>query len=66
MEPGETESLADLLFEIGKDLARRNDHYRGAKWLERAYDVLGAQDLDRLSGDAGDLRCCIMNHLGAS
>jgi hypothetical protein len=62
--PATAESLADLLYEIGKDQAKHGRHDLAVKWLERAYDVLGDQDLERLSADAGELRLSIMQSMG--
>lgn len=64
--PSEAESFADLFFDIGKDLERRQDYHRATKWLERAYNMLTAQEFDRLSQDAGELRLSIMHRLGKS
>lgn len=66
LDPSAGESYADLLLEMGKDLSGNNQFDIGLKWLERAYDVLGAQDLDRLSSDAGELRLSIIQSLGQS
>ena len=62
--PSEAECLADLLFEIGKDLQHRGEYGQAAKWLERSHNVLAAQELDRLSQDAAELRLSIMHFLG--
>lgn len=59
-DPNTAESLADALFEIGKDLLKSEQHQMAVKWLERAYDVIDGQALDRLSTDAGELRISIM------
>lgn len=64
LTPDEAERLADLLLEIGKDLERRQDQCRATKWLERAYNLLAAQHIDRLSQDVGELRLSIMHILG--
>ncbi|KAI4712219.1 hypothetical protein J4E89_002485 [Alternaria sp. Ai002NY15] len=44
-----TEQLADLLYEIGKAMLAKRDYEVAKRWLERAFDVLGEQDLDMLS-----------------
>jgi hypothetical protein len=64
LTPSSAESLADLLYEIGKDsLTKRN--YEGAiRWLERAHDVLGDQDMELLSPESGELRLSTMHSLG--
>lgn len=58
------ETLADLLYDIGKDsLIKRN--YEGAsRWLERAYDTLGEQEMELLSPEAGELRLSTMHGIG--
>jgi len=62
--PAAAEDLADLLYEIGKERLNRKDGHVAVKWLERAYDALTAQEFDRLSQDAVELRLSIMHHLG--
>ncbi|KAF2090252.1 SPO22-domain-containing protein [Saccharata proteae CBS 121410] len=57
------EALADMLYEIGKDLLSKRQYELAVKWLERAYDIIGEQDLDGLSSDAGELRLSIMHNL---
>ena len=59
-DPLTAESLADVLYEIGKDLLRRKQHQIAAKWLERALEFLTAQELDRLSIDASELKISIL------
>lgn len=54
------ESLADVLYEMGKDLLHKKQYELAAKWLERAVDVLAGQELDRLSRDASELRMSIL------
>lgn len=60
---GNVETLADLLFEIGRDLGRKNDHYRATKWLERAHGVLSSCNDEQLSNDAVELRMTVAHHL---
>ncbi|KAF2872932.1 meiosis protein SPO22/ZIP4 like-domain-containing protein [Massariosphaeria phaeospora] len=57
------ETVADLLFEMGKDLSAKRNYELAVRWLERAYDVLGEQDLELLSPEAGELRLSIMQSL---
>jgi hypothetical protein len=57
------EEFADALFEIGKDLFTKTQFEVAVRWLERAHDVLGEQELERLSDDAGELRLSIMQLL---
>jgi hypothetical protein len=59
-DPNTSESLADVLFEMGKDLLNKQQYQMAAKWLDRSYEVLNGYDLDRLSMDAGELRMSIM------
>ena len=61
--PAPAESLADLLYEIGKDLLHKKQLESAVRWLERSLDVLGEQDLEKLSRDAGELRLSIMHSL---
>ena len=58
------EEMADVLFELGKDLQERKHFDVAASWLERALNTIDSQDLDRLSEHAGDLRLSIMQRLG--
>jgi len=62
-ESNTTESLADVLYEIGKDLLHKQQYSLSIKWLDRAYNVLNDQELDRLSMDASELRTSIMQTL---
>jgi len=61
--PKTAESLADVLFELGKDLLSRKQSALAVKWLDRAYEIIGSQELDRLSADAGELRMSILQML---
>lgn len=63
-DPAAAESLADLLFEIGRDLLTHEEYQPAVEWLERAHDTLCEQDLEKLSTDAGELRLSIMHQLG--
>jgi hypothetical protein len=57
------EELADALYEIGKDIYAKKQYNVAVCWLERAYDALSEQELERLSDDAGELRLSIMQVL---
>ncbi|RYP44678.1 hypothetical protein DL768_008881 [Monosporascus sp. mg162] len=57
------EAFADTLFEIGKTLAARNDFSLATKWLDRAYDTINSQGLDKLSREAVELRMAISQAL---
>lgn len=54
------ESLADLLFEMGKDFFKNNQYELADKWLERASSVMAAQEIDKLSTDATNLQTSII------
>lgn len=62
-DPNTAESLADVLFEMGKDLLDKQQLTMAVKWLDRAYNVLVEQELDRLSMDASELRLSIIESL---
>jgi hypothetical protein len=63
LTPKSAETLADLLYEIGKDSLKKNDHEMAIRWLERAYDTLGEQDMELLSPEAGELRLSTMHSI---
>lgn len=58
-----TESLSDTLYEMGKALLEKKQHALSVKWLERAYEVLSGDELDKLSADATELRISIIQTL---
>ncbi|KAA8565380.1 hypothetical protein EYC84_011087 [Monilinia fructicola] len=58
-----TESLSDTLYEMGKALLEKGQHALAVKWLERAYEVLNGDELDKLSVDATELRVSIIQTL---
>ncbi|ORY11635.1 meiosis protein SPO22/ZIP4 like-domain-containing protein [Clohesyomyces aquaticus] len=62
-EPLLAESLADLFYEMGRDLLAKRSYDFAIRWLERAQDVLGEQDLEMLSSEAGELRLSAMQSL---
>ncbi|KAF2804066.1 SPO22-domain-containing protein [Mytilinidion resinicola] len=64
LDPAIAESLSDLLYEIGKDQLKHGRYEAAVKWLERAHEMLGDHELERLSADAGELRLSIMQSLG--
>ncbi|KAI0402376.1 meiosis protein SPO22/ZIP4 like-domain-containing protein [Xylaria palmicola] len=57
------EKLADSLFEIGRDMAFKKNSTLAAKWLERSYELINAQDISQLSRDAIELRLAISQAL---
>lgn len=60
LDPSTAESLADLLFEMGRELLGKRQFELAVKWLERAFHVLSSQELDKLSIDASELRTSII------
>lgn len=58
------ENIADLLYEMGKDLLGKRNYELAVKWLERAYDVLGERNLEDLGPEIGELRLSIMHNIG--
>lgn len=62
--PDMIENLADLLYEIGKQALTNRSYEVALKWLGRAFDMLGEQDLGMMGPEAGDLRLCIIQSLG--
>lgn len=49
------EKLADLLYNIGQECLKTKKFDLAIKWLQRAHEVLQAQEPERLSIDASDL-----------
>lgn len=64
LDPATAETLADLLYEIGKELLVKKQFESATKWLERSYAVITRQDVEELRMDAGELRVSIMHSLG--
>jgi len=59
-----TEKLSDLLFEIGKDLLKRQSWAEAVHWLERSYDTLSDEKhAEALSSDAGELKISIVHSM---
>ena len=54
------ESLAEILFEIGREFSQKGDFKSATKWLQRAYGILDSQDLENLSRHGVDLRLSIL------
>lgn len=59
-DPHTAQSLADTLYEMGKDFFSKKHYDMSVKWLERSYEVLNNQELDKLSMDASELRISII------
>ncbi|KXH33815.1 hypothetical protein CSIM01_12068, partial [Colletotrichum simmondsii] len=63
LDPSSAEKMTEILFEIGKDLSKKEDFGMAVRWLERGYDIINAQDLSLLSRDAIELRLSICQAL---
>lgn len=63
LDPVSAESLADILFEIGKDQHVKKQYLEAVRWLEKADDVLVGQNLENFSSEASDLKTSIMHAL---
>ncbi|KAF2258604.1 SPO22-domain-containing protein [Lojkania enalia] len=61
--PSTAETLADLFYEMGEGLLRKQSYELAVRWLQRAYDVLGEQELELLSSEASELRQSTMQSL---
>lgn len=61
--PVTAETIADLLYEIGKDALTKRNYEAAVRWLERAHDVLGEQDMELLSAEASELRLSTMHSI---
>jgi tetratricopeptide (TPR) repeat protein len=59
-DPDTAESLADVLYEMGKSLLGAAQYNSAIKWLDRALEILADQELEKLSMDASDLRISII------
>ncbi|KAI9739411.1 MAG: hypothetical protein M1818_005099 [Claussenomyces sp. TS43310] len=60
LDPESAESLADVLFEMGRGQLAKKQYGLAVKWIERSYDILLSQELEKLSPDANELRISIM------
>ncbi|KAF4637760.1 hypothetical protein G7Y89_g330 [Cudoniella acicularis] len=66
LDQNTAENLADLLYEMGKDLMSSHQYQLAAKWLGRAHETLLNQGIDNLSMDANELRISIIqSYVGA-
>ncbi|KAH7090298.1 meiosis protein SPO22/ZIP4 like-domain-containing protein [Paraphoma chrysanthemicola] len=63
LTPRSAESLADLLYEIARAGLKKHKYESTVRWSERAYDILGDQDMEMLSPEAGELRLSIMHSI---
>lgn len=62
LEAAVAEQLADVLFEIGRDQARKQLDKSALQWLDKGYDVLACQPPEELGSDASQVRSCIMHN----
>ena len=63
LKPPAAERCADQTFEIGTDLLSGRDFPMAVKWLQRSYDVLNDQELDKMSRDGIEMRLAIAEAL---
>lgn len=63
LEASTTESLADVLYEMGKQLLHKKQHSLAIKWLRRALEIINSRHLDELSIDASNLRISVIQSL---
>ncbi|KAL8757342.1 MAG: hypothetical protein Q9184_004228 [Pyrenodesmia sp. 2 TL-2023] len=63
LEAAVVEHLADTLFEIGRDQAKRQRFKSALQWLERAHNVFLVHDQEGLSTDGSALKCSIRHCL---
>jgi TPR repeat protein len=52
------------MYEMGRDMLGRKNYELAIQWLERAYDILGEQELEMLGPEASELRLGIMQTIG--
>ncbi|POS85724.1 hypothetical protein EPUL_000909 [Erysiphe pulchra] len=63
LDASTTENLADVLFEMAKELLNKRQYEISIKWSRRAFDIINSWQLDELSNDASELRISIMQVL---
>ncbi|KAK0706965.1 meiosis protein SPO22/ZIP4 like-domain-containing protein [Lasiosphaeria miniovina] len=63
LTPEYAESLADVLYEIGKTSNARANYPIAIKWLERANEIINGQNLEALSREGRELRLAILQAL---
>lgn len=63
LTPEYAEKLADVLYEIGKSLASRNDFPLAKKWFQRANGIINTPNLEHLSREGLELRLAILQAL---
>ncbi len=57
------ETVADLLFNVGKDLSLRKDTAMAVKWLGRAHETIYCADVEELSREGIELRVAVTEAL---
>jgi TPR repeat protein len=63
ISPSTAENLADLMYEIGKDLLKKRNYELAVRWLERAHDMIGEQELEMLGPEAGELQLSVIQSI---
>ncbi|PNS16870.1 hypothetical protein CAC42_4834 [Sphaceloma murrayae] len=63
LSTGIAEKLADLSFEVGKELSKSIDKANAIRWLDRASEALETLDPEQLSHEAIELRTAILAEL---
>lgn len=61
-DPAEVQ--ADLFFEIGRDMFRKESYEMAVTWLERSMSVLLGADAEASKPDVGELRLSVVHYLG--
>lgn len=56
-------SLADTMYEMGKEMLSKKQYGIAVKWLDRSYDVLASQELEKLGREESELRLSIIQTL---
>lgn len=64
LDSAKIEQLADLTYEIGKDLLKQSDYYRASKWLQRAHDLLKTLNTEVVGPDIEELSLSVAHRLG--
>lgn len=60
LDPSSAENLADTFLDIGRAFLPRKEFQMAVKWLQRAYEVIDGQDIEKLSRDGVELRLTIL------
>ncbi|KAF2403591.1 SPO22-domain-containing protein [Trichodelitschia bisporula] len=62
-DPLLAEEIADIAYEVGKDLISKKNFPAAVSWLEKSYDLLAEQEPGRLSDNAMELGMSVMQQL---